>query len=361
MINRRLNILFSTTRQWNPGDEFILYGIINLLNELQLKFNPIIYNRNPHIRPMYSYLNPLRFSHYLDIPYKEKEIIEAFFRVGFLDNSFKDEMDLSFIDLVIFAGTPEWKTPRLLTLYQKLLNFLGKILYIGIGSAGVGYYENLSDLHKTILKKAEFISVRDKYTWEMLRLLNPLLLPCPSIFASTNEKIIKEVKHIGLVFSTNKSVPFNRITAALEIKLVSLYKTLIKKLPWKISLICHYIDELPIAYQIFGKDVEIYYSYDALDYISIYKNFDLIISPRIHGSGLASSLGIPSIVIPHDLRVDAAYLFLAHILPDLDYRTLEMFITQIINNIKLINRNLISYKLEMKKMYKTYLSNIFQT
>lgn len=28
-----MNIVFSTTRQWNPGDEFILLGTINLLQE----------------------------------------------------------------------------------------------------------------------------------------------------------------------------------------------------------------------------------------------------------------------------------------------------------------------------------------
>lgn len=37
-----MNIIFATTRQWNPGDEFILLGCINLLNETLGEFNPII-------------------------------------------------------------------------------------------------------------------------------------------------------------------------------------------------------------------------------------------------------------------------------------------------------------------------------
>ena len=45
-----MNIVFSTTRQWNPGDEFILLGCINLLKKQLGEFNPIIFNRNPQIR-----------------------------------------------------------------------------------------------------------------------------------------------------------------------------------------------------------------------------------------------------------------------------------------------------------------------
>ena len=41
-----LDILLSTTRQSNPGDEFILYGVENIFHEMGLSFNPIIYNRN---------------------------------------------------------------------------------------------------------------------------------------------------------------------------------------------------------------------------------------------------------------------------------------------------------------------------
>ncbi|MEJ7712218.1 MAG: hypothetical protein WKF84_20740 [Pyrinomonadaceae bacterium] len=48
---RPLNILFSTTRQWNSGDEFILFGVRQLLHDLGLQYNAIIYNRHPSITP----------------------------------------------------------------------------------------------------------------------------------------------------------------------------------------------------------------------------------------------------------------------------------------------------------------------
>ena len=47
----RKNILISTTRQWNPGDEFIMMGALCILKNLYGDIlNPIIYNRNPDIR-----------------------------------------------------------------------------------------------------------------------------------------------------------------------------------------------------------------------------------------------------------------------------------------------------------------------
>ena len=44
---QRLNILFSTSRQWNCGDEFILFGVRRLLDRVPLRYNSIIYNRHP--------------------------------------------------------------------------------------------------------------------------------------------------------------------------------------------------------------------------------------------------------------------------------------------------------------------------
>ena len=58
-----INIVFSTTRQFNPGDEFILYGIINILHDVMKKkaFNSIIYNRNPDINQRF---------HSISIPFR---------------------------------------------------------------------------------------------------------------------------------------------------------------------------------------------------------------------------------------------------------------------------------------------------
>ncbi|MGF1581594.1 MAG: hypothetical protein ACFCD0_19880, partial [Gemmataceae bacterium] len=48
-MEKRLNIIFSTTRTWNCGDDFILYGILNLFSGIGVQCNPIYYNRNPEL------------------------------------------------------------------------------------------------------------------------------------------------------------------------------------------------------------------------------------------------------------------------------------------------------------------------
>ena len=162
------NILFSTTRQWNPGDEFILLGVINILKEILKDFNPIIYNRNPSIRPKYSYLNFLYNSRFFSNRFfLLKSQLESFFRIGFYDNSFKDYTSLDFMDTVIFAGTPEWFGARLLPLYKKLLNYEKPILFLGIGTA----LENkkIKPIYDKVLNKAKLITTRDELTYKFLR------------------------------------------------------------------------------------------------------------------------------------------------------------------------------------------------
>ena len=88
-----MNILFSTTRQWNPGDEIILHGVLNLMKATVGEFNPIIWNRHPSINP-----NNMN-----------------------LDNSFSVlRHDLSAIDYVVIAGSPEWLGGRLHALYKEI-------------------------------------------------------------------------------------------------------------------------------------------------------------------------------------------------------------------------------------------------
>ena len=104
-----MNIVLSTTRQWNPGDEFILLGTINLLQEYfeqqkdkgiknNFYFNPIIYNRNPQIRRA----RKRDFIKMID-NFLGKDFIEKF-----RDNSVKDRKPMNYTDLVVFAGSPEW-------------------------------------------------------------------------------------------------------------------------------------------------------------------------------------------------------------------------------------------------------------
>lgn len=344
------NILLSTTRQWNPGDEFILMGCINILKEVYGAFNPIIYNRNPEVRQPFNHRNPFRKAKYSNMLFKYKPLVDSFFRVGFLDNSFKDDTDGSFIDLAVFAGSPEWYGGRLTGMYKTIAEHNIPALYLGIGSDTAFDLEKIPALYRDILKKALFITVRDDLTYNNLKNLNPVRLPCPALLSvpAGKEKDIREVKKIGLIFGTDKAVINNRITKGTCRYLFSLYRELIKAFENKceIEIVCHYIDELSDAHRTFN-DLKINYSYDSRDYPEIYKQFDIVVGHRVHGIGLAASLGIPGILIAHDMRGVAGNGFLADII-DSGFKIEEVSaaLMEKIRNIESYNRQLITYKHE---------------
>ena len=130
-MTRSTNILFSTTRQWNPGDEFILKGIQNLLQELHINFNGLIFNRHPDNLQSYSKSNPLRK---IDFDFRGKGLINSFIRLGSADNSFKSGMTANGINLVIVAGSPGWYGKYTSPLYDLVDRNKIPIAFIGIGS-----------------------------------------------------------------------------------------------------------------------------------------------------------------------------------------------------------------------------------
>jgi hypothetical protein len=75
---------------------------------------------------------------------------------------------------------------------------------------------------------------------------------------------------------------------------------------YNVKYIAHYIDDLKYGARI-GKDV--LYSAYSEDFASIFNLFDYVISTRVHGCGIASSLGIPNMLIPHDGRFSTALKF----------------------------------------------------
>jgi hypothetical protein len=95
------NILFSTTRQWNPGDEFILFGIRRIFSAIGLEHNAVIFNRNPEVNPPLTDWNPLRR---ISRNLKGEQYWKSFFRIGSADNSYKPGMSGKFVDLAVFAG-----------------------------------------------------------------------------------------------------------------------------------------------------------------------------------------------------------------------------------------------------------------
>lgn len=315
------NFLFSTTRQWNPGDEFILMGIRRLFEEAGFAFNPIIYNRNPEVTQPRIGWNPLRR---LQRPVRGQRLLSSFLRLGFYDNSFKLGMDGDFIDLAVFAGTPGWFEGSARPLYEAIEQHRIPTLFLGIGSAwsAADLASYIDDpLILKVLSKALLITVRDPVTHEVLSAMNlhPIQLPCPAIFAAARTRKIKRVESIGLIYSARSALPNQRVDEAVHGPMVELFDRIRKRYSPKmhIEFVAHYIDDLPEFRRTFTDNPSIHYSYDARDYLEIYRHFDLVAGARVHGIGLAASLGIPGIYFGHDDRRGTVEGFKS---PDIDLR-----------------------------------------
>ncbi len=312
-----LNILFSTTRQWNVGDEFILFGTINLMKSVFPEgFNAIIYNRHPDLRTDIQPVCNLR-NVKLFMTDELTFAADANFRVGFRDNSFKLTTDGRFIDLVVFAGTPEWSNSRCFDLYEIIEKYDLPVIALGIGNRIQDECElvmrNLSRFKLFTVRSPEFVEILSEHISPA-----PRFLPCPSLCSSAPEKIrtVETVKHIGLIYScdVNRSEINNCVSTETYNYLLALFRRLKREYPeHRFSLVCHYIDELPFAHSDFP-DTEVFYSYDAKDYYDIYHRFDLVIGARVHGIGCAASMGIPGICIMHDFRGNTVNGFLAETL-----------------------------------------------
>jgi len=99
-----MNILVSSTRQWNPGDEFILMGVRNLFEEALGPGvrNWILYDRNPDL--------------FVDgfSTHQRKETIWS--------NSYHHDSPECF-DMALVAGTPEWMGRPLEDFYGAVTQF----------------------------------------------------------------------------------------------------------------------------------------------------------------------------------------------------------------------------------------------
>ncbi len=293
------NVLFSTTRQWNPGDEFILMGVLRLLAAAGLELNAAIYNRNPETNPPYGARTWLRRLRLSEKPWLEKLL--PFLRVDFLDNSHAPTAPLEGYDLVVFAGSPEWLGRRLQPLYTRLAASDVPVLYLGLGGSRARSFSELEKDERTVLERASLITVRDAFTRDRLAPLNPHLLPCPALFSAAPELTVPRTKlaRLGLIYASDKSVAFQRVSTATHDLLVAAFRELLAR--HECEIVCHYIDELPRARALFP-GVPIHYHFDAAEYAAIYRRFDLVAGPRVHGIGLSASMGIPGIALNHDGR-----------------------------------------------------------
>lgn len=235
----RYSIIYGTTRQWNPGDEFILQGAINIFRAVLGEHNAIIYNRSPEVR--------------------DPQLRECKRRLGmpFLDNSLKPGTDCGFADLAVFAGSPEWCNAYCTELYAAIHRHRIPAVFIGLGSSG----QHLTALMCAVLARARFISFRDpdlRLNDARLSSVPSLFRPCPALLCvpQGQEKSIGSVGRIGLVYAVDRrhGVVNNCVHERMAAWLDSLYAKIIRRFRgrFEFAVICHYIDELAPAQRRFG-------------------------------------------------------------------------------------------------------------
>ena len=274
-----MNILLSSTRQWNCGDEFIAIGVKNILKNLKpfKNANFYIYNRAPDLH----YLRHSKF------PYKGENLNLSSIANNILlpiNNSWSSDHDIEFFDYVIFAGTPEWQGFMVSPITESLLNAKKKpiIFYLGIGMfehLKDKSFDDLFDIDKRILNLAKLITVRDSDTKKLLEPVKAKLFPCPAIFSSENHT--KRTKLKKIAFSSQSLTgyqPIDKTTYQYSRKLLDMLSK-----NYDVSIVGHYVNDI-YAWKDLGFPV--LYSYDSNDYFDIYNNFDLTITTRVHGAGI---------------------------------------------------------------------------
>jgi polysaccharide pyruvyl transferase WcaK-like protein len=319
MVQTRKNLLFSTTRQWNPGDEIILLGILNLFRSIGADFNPIIFNRHPDITPPNAWQNPLR--NLKQTSGKLLDMLVPWLRIGHHDNSWKFDMDPELCDLFVFAGTPEWTGRRLTKIYEMLDRRSIPTAYIGIGCGSPRTIESLPPVCARVASRAIAMTARDSFTQQLFSSFGSVQLPCPSLFAAKpgEERTITGMKRICLIHGSEQGLKWQRISPGAARFINHLYQGLIGEFSprCEVEIMCHYIDELPEAQRLFP-ECAVRYDYDAARYLDLYRSYDLVIGPRVHGIGAAASVGVPGILIAHDGRADTVQGFQAHVLKSSD-------------------------------------------
>jgi len=260
-----MNIVFSTTKQWNPGDELILTGIRNLLGD----HTYIMYNRHPHI------LN------------NAGKLYEKSGRVG--DNSWYLGMGDELVDHVIFAGSPEYHDIPNSDLYALIDAKDTPFSYIGVGGP---------PLSPRPYEKASVCFTRDRLAATMP---NAILAPCPSIFAVKDLNIKPRVNKEKIAFCFQSGLKYicspNEDVHQASIKFINEYKP---------TVCCH---SFPDYVEAVSRGWDPFYSARMEDYFDFYSEFDVVVGTRIHGAGWAANYGIPSITIHHDNRIEAAAFF----------------------------------------------------
>jgi len=287
-------ILFSTTQNFNPGDEVILMGIERLLNASGIRYHKRVYDRNPS---------------------NQQQRAEAL-----ADHNTPPP------DYVIFAGTPEWcseypnlddliKGPYSARFFARILRLrqtdrsndplLRYIIKHGISCAmlGVGSSKPPVPTHKIdyILRElSDLFIVRDPQTYRCFSSYQPQLAPCPALFCAEVAEPRQSLKKIGITLQAPHSNLIRMNKQGFDYA-ISSYRAITQHYN-NVEIICHTRQDSHYFQHQFP-DAVINTLTDGPSLINTYSRFDAILSTRLHGCVAACSLGIPTFQLWHGLRM----------------------------------------------------------
>ena len=276
-------MLVSSTRQWNPGDEFILLGVQNLLGEvLGGDVNWLLYNRNPDL-----YVSAWA---------------EPTHRKGFWSNAFPCD-DFAGLDLAVVAGTTGWLGKPMMSFYGLVREYAIPLVMLGVGCVDAAVTLSQDELY-CFRELAEVIAVRDRFASATFSSLNVAhrLLPCPALFAARQEQFSTGVRKVAFILQTDKTLNKGVPTELKNASLAAAIDAARRKLD--VEIVCFYRDE---AAEFISKEVlPVRYSYNSYDYLATLRGYDVIVSTRLHGAILANSLGKPAVLLNRDPRCEGA-------------------------------------------------------
>ncbi|WP_322042789.1 polysaccharide pyruvyl transferase family protein [Paraburkholderia sp. J67] len=275
-----MNILVSSTRQWNPGDEFIRKGVERLLHSILGKgHNWLLWNRNPDL--------------FID------RWADSRMRTDFLTNSLRDPA-LDVVDLVVFAGTPEWLGQPVEQIYRRLLTQPTiPVLILGAGSGST--MPQLAPHELEVLNRSNvFISTR---SFDLAECLNAQLstpkaipLPCPAFYSASESDTQPERRRVGVIVQ-NSAVVNQSIGEELVQSLISALRDAQGEID--LDVISLYIDE-HMRFSRLGLTHPCVYSYEPDHLLDQLAGYSTVISTRLHGAIAGLSAGVPSILLAEE-------------------------------------------------------------
>lgn len=280
-----MNILISTTSGHNVGDIIIALGVKRLLQARYGDVQYFEYNRNPDLQE-----GPDRVQ-----------------RAGLVGNYWTPEANLlKHMDLVVLAGSPEWKNGPMQTLYQAMMREAPALPLLVLGIGLGTQWGTLTALDAVVLGRPETkITTRSVETTQMLDKygIKSKALVCPALYAFDNRA--RSAGQGTLLILQKPGFRWHEIKESCLEGLAPASQT--------DDILCLHVKEFEYFSSLGYKPR---YAASPVEFSKIVSEYDRVVSTRLHGAIGALSLGIPAVVVSDgDFRIETCASMFGTFLP----------------------------------------------